>query len=102
MKKIINGKKYDTDTAKMVAYACSTLGATDFAYWEETLFRKQTGEYFIYGYGGPMTKWAETISQNCWGWGKGIAPLTVKQAMKWAENHVTADEYERIFGEVEE
>lgn len=34
--------------------------------------------------------------------GYKIAPLTVKEAKKWAEMHLTVDEYESIFGEVEE
>ena len=48
MRKIINGRKYDTDTAKEI---CSTnvrnLSKADFNYLCFTLFLKKTGEFFI-------------------------------------------------------
>ena len=48
MKKIINGKLYDTDTAKEVfAISCGN-GPSDFHYYAEQLYRKRTGEYFLY------------------------------------------------------
>lgn len=101
MKKIINGKKYDTDTAKYVAGDSSTYPANDFHYWDEELYRKKTGEYFLYGKGGPMTSYAES-SGSGWTWGSDIIPYTESEARKWAERHCTVDEYEEIFGEVEE
>lgn len=52
MKKIINGKKYDTDTAKEVGYSNNGLLSTDIDYIEETLYQKKTGEFFLYGEGG--------------------------------------------------
>lgn len=101
MNKIINGKRYSTDSAKEMGYD-SYSNPTDFAYWVETLYRKNTGEYFLHGEGGPMSRYAETIGQNQWTGGEKIMPLTVEAAQKWAEEHLTADEYESIFGEVEE
>lgn len=101
MNKIINGKRYSTDSAKEMA-SDSYSNYTDFHYWSETLYRKNTGEYFLHGEGGPMSRYAETIGQNQWTGGEKIIPLTVDAAQKWAEEHLTADEYESIFGEVEE
>ena len=55
MKKIINGKKYDTDTAKCVGH--DSFGCRgDFRYWFEQLYQKQTGEFFIYGDGAYVIK----------------------------------------------
>ncbi len=101
MKKIINGKKYDTDTAKFLGYWTNGLGG-DFRHVREELYRKKTGEYFLYGLGGPMSKYASCVSQNCWGGGEQITPLTEEKAKKWAEMHLSVDEYEAIFGDVEE
>lgn len=101
MNKIINGKRYSTDSAKEMA-SDSYSNYTDFHYWSETLYRKNTGEYFLHGEGGPMSRYAENIGQNQWTGGEKIIPLTVEAAQKWAEEHLTADEYESIFGEVEE
>lgn len=101
MKKIINGRRYDTETAKLVGYTSySTPG--DFGYWCEDLYRKRTGEFFIHGQGGPMSKYSERLSENEWGYGHEIRPLSLKEAQVWVEKHLDADIYEEIFGRVSE
>ena len=100
MKKIINGKKYDTDTAKCLSYDGN--GYTGFQRCYEELYRKRTGEYFLYGEGGAMSKYARSCGNNSRCGSEDIIPLTEAQARQWAEDHCTADEYEEIFGEVEE
>lgn len=101
MKKIINGKRYDTDTAKEMGQD-SYSNPRDFSYWCETLYRKTTGEFFLHGEGGANSKYAETIGQNEWCGGSRIMPLTVEKAQAWAEKHLDAEEYEKIFGAVDE
>lgn len=101
MKKIINGKKYDTETATEV-FEWSEGIVTDFRYVEETLFRKKTGEYFLYGYGGAASRYARRIEDNNYASGSAIIPLTYEAAWKWAEEHMPADDYEAEFGEVPE
>lgn len=96
MKKIINGKRYDTDTAKKIGDDYYS-NPRDFNYWEETLYRKNTGEYFLHGEGGPASKYAVTIGQNQWSGGEKIIPLNEAAAKKWAEDHLSADEYEKYF-----
>ena len=102
MKKIINGKKYDTETAECLGSDSYGGGCRDFHYWEEELYRKRTGEFFLYGEGGPMSRYAETIGANEWSGGSRIMPMTWDEARKWAEEHLSADDYEGIFGEIEE
>lgn len=102
MKKIINGKIYDTATAKLCAAAASGGSYSDFDYWHEALYRKKTGEYFLHGEGGPMSKYAESCGQNEWRGGEKIIPLSYEAAQKWAEEHLDGDEYEEIFGAVTE
>ena len=99
MKKIINGKVYDTETAKRLAFATATCSCTDFGYWEEELYRKKTGEYFLYGEGGPMTKYARVIDTNNWAGGWEIVPMTYKMAQEWAEEHLEAEEFIKLFGD---
>ena len=101
MKTVINGKRYDTDSAKLLASARYS-NPSDFAYWEETLYRKTTGEFFLHGEGGPMSRYAVTSGQNNWGEGEKIMPLSYESAQKWAEKNLGADEYEEIFGEIAE
>ena len=102
MKTIINGRKYDTDTAKFIATDWSDIPKNDFAYWEESLYRKKTGEFFLYGYGGPMSIYSKTIGQNEWITGEKIIPMTIEQARAWGEKHMTVWSYEETFGAVEE
>lgn len=102
MKKIINGKVYDTEKAKEMASWSNGGTWRDFSHVEETLYRKKTGEYFLFGEGGPMTQYAERVEQNGWSGGSRIMPMTYAEATKWAEEHLDGDDYEAIFGEVVE
>lgn len=47
MRKIINRKVYDTDTAKRVCTSYCPYGRTDHSFKMWTLFQKRTGEYFF-------------------------------------------------------
>lgn len=103
MKKIINGKLYNTDTAKALGSYDNGLGDGDFYHFNETLYLKKTGEFFLYGFGGPMTYYAESIGDGNWrSGGEKIFPQTEAEAKKWVEDHLDADTYIEIFGEVEE
>ena len=102
MKKIINGRLYDTDTAKEIAADGNGLSPRDFRSYSETLYLKRTGEYFLYGEGGPMTKYARSCGGNAWSGGSGIIPLTAEEAREWGEKHMYADDYIAAFGPVEE
>ena len=98
MKRIINGRRYDTDTAREVASCSHGDGPRDFRYYCETLYCKRSGEYFLAGEGGPMTKYRRTTGQNSWSGGEGIIPLTYEEARDWAEREMDADDYEAEFG----
>lgn len=101
MKQIIKGKKYDTDTAELLG-SDSHLWRNDIDYWKEELYRKKTGEFFLYGEGGARSKYGIQSSTNSWSGDEKIIPLTEAEAKHWAENHLSVEEYEKIFGEVEE
>ena len=101
MKKIIKGKRYDTDTAKMVGDVQARCQRGDFCFWEEELYRKNTGEFFLYGWGGPLSKYARTCGNETSG-SEIIKPLSIEEAQEWAEKYLDGDKYEEIFGEIEE
>ncbi len=102
MKKIINGKVYDTETAKELGIWSNMSDYGNFAQFSETLYRKKTGEFFLHGEGGPMTKYAVAEGSNSWRGGERIMPLSFGGARKWAEEHLDGSEYESIFGAVAE
>lgn len=102
MKRIIDGRRYDTETATEI-YEWSDKAPSDFGYIEETLYCKRTGEYFLYGYGGPMTRYAEREKYGSgFCYGSTIIPMTYEEARIWAEEHMDADDYEREFGPTSE
>lgn len=89
MKKIIRGRKYDTETARKVG--CKTeqaqYGDVDYA-----LYRKRTGEYFVHAE-------YDRLDDGCPDY---IKPLTNDEANEWAQENLDVDVYEREFGEVSE
>ena len=102
MKKIIKGKAYDTETAKKLGCYENMQEARNFYYYEEELYRKKTGEFFLFGHGGPASKYSRHVEQNTWSGGEDIIPLDYDNARAWAEENLDADEYEGIFGAVSE
>lgn len=102
MRKIINGKAYDTEKATTVAERDNGQWDNRFNLVTETLYRKRTGEYFLHGEGGAMTRYAQSCGQNSWSGGELITPLSYDQAKQWCEDNGTAEEYEREFGVIED
>jgi len=102
MKKIIGGKKYDTNTAECVGSYSNMNDTRNFYYWREALYKKKTGEFFLFGEGGPASKYNRQINTNEWAGSEEIRPLTESEAKEWAEQYLDGDDYENIFGEVEE
>lgn len=101
MKKVINGKKYDTETAKEIGSFCNELDDTNLVM--ETLYQKRTGEFFLFGEGGANSKYAcYEAEDNYWTSGAEIIPLTFKNAKDWAEKNLEVEIFEKYFGEVSE
>lgn len=103
MKKHINGKLYNSEAGKVIGTwnnGCSS----DLDAVEESLILKSSGEFFIYGYGGPRTPYARAVpyNSNCWSSGGDIFPLTYDEAKKWALEYLSVDEYDACFGELVE
>lgn len=101
MKAVINGKLYNTETAKYIGSFSSGI-PHDFEAYEESLYRTRKGEFFIAGSGGPMSKYGRSVGRNEIAGGSKITPLTVKEAQKWAEEYLSAEEYIEAFGMPEE
>lgn len=101
MKKIIKGRKYDTDTAKRICeYSRGYYNDLDFI--SEELYKKRTGEFFLYGEGGARSKYAQYLGNDSYSGGERIIPLTYNQAKEFAEKYADPETYEDVFGEVDE
>ena len=100
MRRIINNKMYNTETAKEISTHRMYPG--EFREKEETLYRKKTGEFFLAGSGGPRSPYAVQCSYNTWTGGSGIIPLSEDGAKDWLMEHGAVEEYIEAFGEPEE
>jgi hypothetical protein len=96
MKRIIEGKRYDTATAEEIA--SDGYGyAGDFRHWWERLYRTAAGGWFLVGEGGPLSRYGESVAQNEWSGGSKLIPLTAEQARAWCEEHEATAALERYF-----
>lgn len=100
MRKIIDGRVYDTSTATHVAGYEENLRQS--SYIAEDLYRKRTGEYFLHGKGGAMSAYQTRVDSTTWTGGEAIIPISIDRARAWMEQHATDTEYETEFGEVVE
>lgn len=98
MKAIINGKRYDTATAKQVAVYSNNLGMNDFRNLEEAIYITEKGNWFLAGYGGALTEYAEAAGDmKCSG--ERITRLSPEEAMDWLEQHNETEALEKYFTE---
>lgn len=102
VKKIINGKKYDTTTARLIASWSNGYYLGDFDFCEEFLYRKRNGEFFIHGHGGARSSYSRTIGHNTWTGGEDIRPIDIEDAKRLIEEYCDVEVYESEFGEVGE
>lgn len=87
MKRIIEGKRYDTATAEQVANWNNGLSESDFNECEEDLYRTKNGNYFVHGQGHALTRGSRNCGHNSWGRGQGILACTPSKALAWLKEH---------------
>ena len=86
MRKTLNNRRYDTDTAHEVGEWTNGIeSVNDFDYLSRTLYRKRNGEYFVH----------ELSGLN----GESITPLPIDDVRGWAEHNLDAADYDREFGD---
>lgn len=97
MKKIINGKRYDTEKAECIG-GYSYGYPSDFNYIHEALYvTPRSKSYFLAGEGGANTKYSTTVSQGSWSGGERIQPMSESDAFEWAQRYLEPDEVEKYF-----
>jgi len=100
----INGVAYNTKIAGIIARNGSgrEVSHSDERWFNETLYRKKSGEFFLYGSGGIFTKYAKQTGLNSWERSEAILPLTEDEAKQWAMNNLGDDGYKDICRRIEE
>lgn len=99
MKQIINGKRYNTETALQIAHYRNGLGYSDFNHLEETLYQTPKGNWFIQYAGGPMSRYSRSCGQNSWSGSNGLKVLSAQEAFEWLEEHQETDALETYFSD---
>ncbi len=99
MKKVIDGKIYDTEKAVIIGKK-SFGGYGDFRYLRVELCKtKKSNIYFLAGEGGPMTEYAHQCIDGSFSGGRGIRVLTKAEALSWAEENLSTEQIEAEFGD---
>ena len=101
MRKVINGRTYNTATSKHIGNWSNGIYGSDFRSCGETLYKNTKGAYFLVGEGGPLSKYAVSHGNDTSG-STELIPMTATEAQEWAEGHLEPDEYEAEFGVQEE
>lgn len=93
MKRTFKGILYDTEVAHMIGYDSYSCSADPDYWWKESLYRNNTGDFFLYGEGGASSEYSVWIGNDDWRGGYKIIPLSYEQAKEWAKEHLDADIY---------
>jgi len=99
MKRILNMKRYDTETSEVIAKWDNGGHRGDFHRCEETLYRTRNGNWFLHGEGGALSPYAE----NCEAGrsteaGEELIAFTAEEAATWLAAH-DVQAFERHFPE---
>ena len=97
-KSVIGGKRYNTETALLVATYSNGLGSSDFRNVCERLYRTKRGNWFTCGSGGPLSSYsAPACGGGYCGSSNVIRPLTSGEAMEWLESNNETEALEEHF-----
>ena len=99
MKRIIEGMRYDTNTAELIGDISYGGGSSDFKHYYEGLYRTPHGRYFLHGYGGPLSHYTVSCGNNSWSGSETIVPMSPEKAQAWAEENLTGAEVDEEFSE---
>ena len=89
MKKIIEGKAYNTETAEEIGNHYNHKSYSDFDLIDMTLYRTKKGAFFM------------VQNNGCRAGGDDFYVVSEEDAREWVEEYAN-EKYEEIFGECEE
>jgi hypothetical protein len=100
MKKVIEGKLYNTESAKLLLEWSDETGDDD-ATVEEALYYTKGGKFFLFGKGDSYSRYAQETSSG-FAPGEKIVPLTEATALAWCKEHFSGVQYAPVFRAIEE
>lgn len=96
MQRVINGKRYNTETATEVCSWSDGQGRGDFNWHSTALYRTPKGAWFVSGEGGPMSQWRRRVG-DMWSGGDGLNPVDKDDARMLLEQHGTPEQCAEFF-----
>jgi hypothetical protein len=85
MKKIIDGKRYDTETAECVYRWDNGHYPSDFRYRYKFLYRTKNGAWFIHHEGGALTDMAQPCGSNSTCGSEALEAISAEDAYEFLE-----------------
>ena len=99
MKKIVGGMCYDTAQATEVGSWSNDRSYQDFKFLNESLYKTESGAYFLFGEGGAMTEYCEVLDDG-WTDGTRLTPMSRTEAFVWAQLHLSTEIVIGEFGDL--
>lgn len=97
MRRCVNGKVYDTETAEWLASCDYTYEKGMGCYYQEVLYRRRNGTFFFhrlfYGVKPGGIRCEVALKEE-------IVPISIHEAVWWGEDVLLTEDYERIFNTV--
>jgi len=97
MKRIIDGKRYDTDTSEEICELTCLAQKGEFEWHKTSLYRTPRGAFFLAGEGGASSMWAAPAHGGGRCWGEGIRPISADKAREIMERENAVEALERFF-----
>lgn len=91
MIQVINGKRYNTETATEVFSWWNGYSRSDSHFLSKTLYRTKNGAWFMHREGGALTEMAVSVGSNNTGGSQDIEVLTADDAYEFCEEHSGSD-----------
>ena len=98
MKKVINRKVYNTETAILIAEWDNGIYGNDFRSYYENLYKTKKGAWFLKGSGGPASPYSKTSGNTSYG-SSNIIPLSESGVKNWLEEKNFVEILEKYFAE---
>ncbi len=102
MKKLVNGKSYNTETAELIWSWDNGLSKSKAQWHEESLYKSKNGRWFIYGEGGPLSPVAKICDDGLTS-GQFLKALSENdEILGWMEEHDVDTDIAAKYFEIEE
>lgn len=99
MKKIIDGKRYDTEKAELIFEWDNGVFPNDFRFREKNLYRTQNGNWFLVHQGGALTDMQVPSGSNSCSGSSDIEPISENDAFRFLATHGGTEEAEKYFAD---